>query len=232
MIRDVPREERPRERMLALGAEHLSNAELIALMLRTGRAGESVLALAQRVLNKTGGLRGLTDTSLEELMKIEGIGPAKAVQLLAGMELGRRISRLLTAERAVIRTPGDAAKFAAEYLMEEMRFLTQEHFVCIYLNMKNQVIQKKTIFVGSLHTSVVHPREVFKEAIRCSAASIICAHNHPSGDPTPSREDLEVTERLLDSGNMLGIELLDHVIIGDQRYYSMREKGIIAETNG
>lgn len=225
MIRDVPPEERPRERLISKGAEYLSNVELIALLLRTGRSGESVLTLAQRVIQQTGGLRGLTDANLNELMEIEGIGPAKAVQLLAGVELGRRISRMLPALRTTIRMPSDVA----DYLMDEMRFLTQEHFVCLYLNMKNQIIQKKCIFVGSLNKSVVHPREIFKEAIRCSAASFICVHNHPSGDPTPSREDLEVTERLIEASHLMGIELLDHVVIGDKRYFSMKEKGLIPD---
>ncbi|WP_044641613.1 RadC family protein [Risungbinella massiliensis] len=224
MIRDVPLHERPREKLIHDGPETLGSVDLIALMLRTGTSGESVLTLAQRVINQTGGLRGLTNTTLQELQEIDGIGPAKAVQLLAGVELGRRISRLPPEERPTIRQPGDAARL----LMDEMRFLTQEHFYCLYLNMKNQVIAKKCLFVGSLSSSIVHPREVFKEAVLCSAASIICLHNHPSGDTTPSREDLEVTERLIEAGKLMDIEILDHVIIGDQRYYSMNEKGLIS----
>jgi DNA repair protein RadC len=225
LLRDVPEEERPRERMIRLGPSYVSNAELIALLLRTGSTGESVMTLAQRVLNKGGGLKGLTRLSLQELMGIHGIGPAKAIQLMAGIELGQRISRMMPEDRHAIRSPDDAAC----YVMDELRFLQQEHFICLYLNTKYRVIDKKCIFKGSLNTSVVHPREIFHEAIRCSAAAIICVHNHPSGDPTPSTEDLLVTERLVEVGKLVGIDVVDHLIIGDQTYFSMKEKGLIAE---
>jgi DNA repair protein RadC len=225
LIKDVPVEERPRERLIKFGAEALSNAELIALLLRTGTAHESVLTLSQRVLSQTEGLKGLTKASLMELTQIHGIGPAKAVQLLAGVELGRRISRAVPEERVTIRSPYDAA----QCVMEEMRYLEQEHFLCLFLNTKNKIIHKKCIFVGSLNVSVVHPREVFREAIRYSSAGIICVHNHPSGDVTPSREDLEVTQRLVEAGHLMGIELIDHLIIGDQSYFSMKEKGLILD---
>lgn len=223
MLKDVPEEDRPRERMIRRGREHLSNVELIALLLRTGSAGESVMALAQRVLSQTGGLKGLAQLSYHELTSIHGIGPAKAVQVLAGIELGQRLMKVLPEERDVIRSPDDAVQL----VMEEMRFLQQEHVVCMFLNTKNRVIEKKCIFIGSLNRSVVHPREIFREAIRCSAAGIICVHNHPSGDPTPSQEDIAITKRLQAAGETIGIDLIDHIIIGDQSYYSMREKGII-----
>ncbi|EGK14770.1 DNA repair protein RadC [Desmospora sp. 8437] len=223
MIRDVPAEDRPRERLSREGPASLSNAELVAILLRTGTASESVLQLANRVLSRTEGLKGLAGSTLNELVQIKGIGPAKGIQLLAGIELGRRVFRALPAERTQIRSPGDAA----DYVMDEMRHLSQEHFLCLFLNTKNRVIDKKCIFVGSLNSSVVHPREVFREAIRRSSAGVICVHNHPSGDPTPSREDIHVTERLVEAGQIVGIELLDHIIIGDHRYYSMKEKGII-----
>lgn len=223
MLRDVPEEERPRERMIRQGREHLSNVELIALLLRTGSMGESVMALAQRVLSQTGGLKGIAHLSYHELTQIHGIGPAKAVQILAGIELGQRLMKVLPDERYAIRSPEDAVQL----VMEEMRFLQQEHFVCMFLNTKNRVIEKKCIFIGSLNSSVVHPREIFREAIRCSAAGVICVHNYPSGDPTPSQEDLEITKRLYNAGEMIGIDLIDHLIIGDQLYYSMREKGLI-----
>lgn len=226
LIKDVPLEERPRERMIRFGKEHLSNAELIALLLRTGRTGESVMQLAQRVLAKTGGLKGLTSASWQELAEIPGIGPAKAAQLLAGVELGRRISRSLPEERYAIRSPRDAA----QYVMDELRYQRQELFICLFLDTKYKVIDKKCIFKGSLNVSVVHPREVFHEAIRRSSAAVICVHNHPSGDPTPSREDIEVTERLVEAGRILGIDMIDHLIIGDQTYYSMKEKGLIPES--
>ncbi len=223
MIRDVPEEERPRERMIRLGAGMLSNAELIAILLRTGTSSESVVELGTRVLSQAGGLRGLVGMTFNELIQFRGIGPAKAVQLLAGIELGRRISQMVPEERTAIRSPADAARL----VMEEMRHLTQEHFVCLFLNTKNRVIDKECIFIGSLNTSVVHPREVFREAIRRSAAGVICIHNHPSGDPSPSQEDLNVTARLVEAGRIIGIELVDHLIIGDGCYISLKEKGAI-----
>jgi DNA repair protein RadC len=223
MIRDVPQVERPRERLISDGPESLANHELLAILLRTGTKDESALQLAHRLLNHFEGLRLLKDATIEEMTSIKGIGAAKAVQILAAIELGRRIHRLRYDERYVIRSPEDGAK----YVMEDMRFLSQEHFVCLYLNTKNQVIHRKTVFIGSLNASIVHPREVFKEAIKRSAASIICAHNHPSGDPTPSREDIEVTKRLVECGRMIGIELLDHLIIGEQKFVSLKEKGYV-----
>lgn len=223
MIRDYPVQERPRERMLASGADTLANHELLAILLRTGSKNESVLQLANRIIQHFEGLRQLKDATIDELKEIHGIGDAKAVELLAAIELGRRISRLPFHERFAIRSPDDGA----QYMMDELRFLQQEHFVCLYLNTKNQIIHKKTIFIGSLNSSIVHPREVFKEGFRRSAASIICFHNHPSGDPAPSREDIDVTKRLVECGKMLGIELLDHIIIGDLKYVSLKEKGYV-----
>ncbi|WP_062110292.1 RadC family protein [Bacillus niameyensis] len=221
MIRDFPVDERPRERLIKNGPESLSNHELLAILLRTGSKSESVIQLANRLLTHFDGLTGLKDAVVEELTSIKGIGQAKAVQIVASVELGRRISNLTFNNRFIIRSPEDGAN----YVMNDMRFLSQEHFVCLYLNTKNQVIHRQTVFIGSLNASIVHPREVFKEAFRRSAASIICFHNHPSGNPTPSREDIEVTQRLVECGKMLGIEVLDHLIIGDKKYVSMKEKG-------
>ncbi|MGD6832057.1 RadC family protein [Sutcliffiella halmapala] len=223
MIRDFPEDERPRERLIQDGPQSLSNHELLAIMLRTGSKEESVLQLANRLLTTFEGLRLLKDASVDEMMSIKGIGSAKAVQIMAAVELGRRIHRLQYEDRYVIRSPEDAAN----YVMEDMRFLTQEHFVCLYLNTKNQVLHQQTIFIGSLNASIVHPREVFKEAFRRSAASFICLHNHPSGDPSPSREDIDVTKRLNECGKLIGIELLDHLIIGDQKFISLKEKGYV-----
>ncbi|WP_042342329.1 RadC family protein [Bacillus timonensis] len=223
MIRDYPREERPRERLVTDGADSLSNHELLAILLRTGSKEESVIQLSNRLLHRFEGLRLLKDASVEEITSIKGIGTAKAVQIMAAVELGRRIGKLQYEDRYVIRSPEDGAK----YVMEDMRFLTQEHFVCLYLNTKNQVIHRQTIFIGSLNASIVHPREVYKEAFRRSAASIICIHNHPSGDPAPSREDIEVTKRLVECGRIIGIELLDHLIIGEHKFVSLKEKGYV-----
>lgn len=221
MIRDFAEEDRPRERLITQGPQSLSNQELIAILLRTGTRKESVLNLSNRLLHQFEGLRLLKEASLEEIMTISGIGQAKAVQVMAAIEIGRRISNLTFEDRYVIRSPEDGANF----LMNDMRFLQQEHFVCLYLNTKNQVMHQQTIFIGSLNASIVHPREVFKEAFRRSAASIVCAHNHPSGDPAPSKEDIDVTRRLVECGKMIGIEVLDHLIIGDKKYVSLKEKG-------
>ncbi|MDF2927308.1 MAG: repair protein RadC [Paenibacillaceae bacterium] len=220
-LRDIPQNERPRERMQMQGAQALSNAELLAILLRTGTVAESAVRLAERILGEAGSLKGLIDLRLEQLTSIKGVGPAKALQLQAGVELGRRLSRSAPEERHTIRSPGDAA----ELLMEDMRYLTKEHFVCLFLNTKNHVIGQETVSVGSLNATVVHPREVFRSAIQRSSAAIICAHNHPSGDPTPSHEDIELTKRLAAAGDIVGIELLDHLVIGDQRYISLKEKG-------
>lgn len=223
MIRDVPKTERPRERMVRDGPNALSNQEIIALLLGSGTRSESVLQLATRVLQHFDGLRLLKEASIKELMDIHGIGVAKAVQIMAAMELGKRIQQFTIEDRYTIRSPEDVAN----YVMEEMRHLQQEHFVCLYLSTKNHVLHKKTIFIGSLNASIVHPREVFKEAFRYSAASIVVLHNHPSGDASPSQEDIEVTKRLDQCGRMLGIDLLDHIIIGDNRFCSMKEKGYV-----
>ncbi|HEY4554153.1 MAG TPA: DNA repair protein RadC [Bacillaceae bacterium] len=223
MIRDFPAEERPRERLVNHGPQSLSNHELLAILLRTGSKSESVIQLANRLLTQFGGLGWLKDAALEEMTRMKGIGQAKAIQIAAAVELGRRISNLSYDDRYVIRSPEDGAN----YVMNDMRFLKQEHFVCLYLNTKNQVLHRETVFIGSLNASIVHPREVFREAFRRSAASIICFHNHPSGDPSPSREDIDVTRRLVECGKLIGIEVLDHVIIGDLKYVSMKEKGYV-----
>jgi DNA repair protein RadC len=223
MIRDFPQDERPRERLVQSGAASLSNQELLAILLRTGTRSESVLQLSNRLLTSFDGLTLLKDATLEEITKTKGIGLAKAVQIMAAVELGRRIGNLAFDDRYSIRSPEDGAN----YVMNDMRFLAQEHFVCLYLNTKNQVLHKQTLFIGSLNASIVHPREVFKEAFRRSAASIICIHNHPSGDPTPSREDIEVTKRLVECGRIIGIDILDHLIIGEKKFISLKEKGYL-----
>ncbi len=223
LIRDVPLRERPRERLLQEGAQALTNQEILAILLRSGTKQESVLELAQHVLAKFDGILLLKEAAIEELCSIKGIGEAKAVELLAAIELGKRIHSMQPEERYVIRSPEDVSN----YVMEDMRFLQQEHFDCLYLNTKNQVLHRKTIFIGSLNASICHPREIFKEALRRSAASVICLHNHPSGDPSPSREDIEMTKRLAESGKMIGIELLDHIIIGDRKFVSLKEQGYV-----
>lgn len=220
-IHDVHEADRPRERLIRQGAKSLSNQELIAILLGTGTKRESVLTVANRVLINFEKLHNLKHATLEEITEIKGIGEAKAVLLLAAIELGRRLASKDLEERFTIRSPEDAATF----LMQDMTSLQQEHFVCLFLNVKNRVLHKQTIFVGSLNASIVHPREIFREAVKRSAASIICSHNHPSGIPTPSPEDIDVTTRLYEAGKIVGVDLLDHVIIGDHQFISMKEKG-------
>ena len=221
MIRDVHIADRPRERLIRQGAHSLSNQELIAILLRTGTKEESVLVLANRILSSFDKIQDLKDATIEELMTVKGVGEAKAVQILAAVEVGKRLYRQHSEGRYSIRSPEDAAA----YLMTDMSSLTQEHFVVLFMNVKNEVLHKQTIFIGSLNSSIVHPREIFREAVKRSAASIIVAHNHPSGNPSPSPEDIEVTKRLIEAGSIMGIELLDHVIIGDHRFISLKEKG-------
>ncbi|TJY41446.1 JAB domain-containing protein [Cohnella pontilimi] len=222
-LRDLPEDERPRERMARLGAEALSHAELLAILLRTGSRRESAIHLAQRILQDCGGLRRFAERSWDELTHIPGIGPAKAIELQASLELGRRVARSRLPEAPPVTRPQDAA----DLLMEELRHLREEHFVVLFLNTKNRVIGRQTVSVGSLNASVVHPREVFRAAIRRSSASILCAHNHPSGDPTPSPEDIQLTRRLAEAGELVGIELLDHIVIGDNRFISLKELGCL-----
>lgn len=222
-MKNVPLYERPRERLLRQGAALLSDSELLAILLRTGFEQQSAIDVAKQLLVAFQDLHGLAQASQEELTRIKGIGPVKAIELQAAFELGRRLQQKRQFERTTIRYPRDVANL----LMPEMRQLTQEHFICLFLNTKNHVTGKETIFVGSLDASIVHPREVFKEAIRRSSASVVCAHNHPSGDPTPSREDIAVTQTLKAAGEVVGITLLDHVIIGDGHFISLKEQGYL-----
>jgi DNA repair protein RadC len=226
-IKDLPEQERPRERLLRYGPQVLSDTELIALLIRTGTPAESALVLAQRLLKGNGSKSGLAfvaRANIEELLKIKGIGVAKSVQLKAAVELGRRISARGGDEDVItINSPYDVKNL----LMEEMRYLDKEYFKAILLNVKNHVISIEDVSIGSLNSSIVHPREVFKAAVKRSSASIILAHNHPSGDPIPSKEDIDVTKRLVEAGKILGIEVLDHIIIGDGCFISFKEKHII-----
>ncbi len=221
MVKDVAKFDRPRERLLREGAKSLSHQELLAILLRTGTKETSVYALANRLLQELKEIQELRDVRVEELLQIKGIGKAKATQILAAVELGRRIYRQSEERRYQIRSPKDAAS----YVMVDMSGLQQEHFVALYLNVKNEIIHTQTLFIGSLNSSIVHPRELFREAVRRSAASIIVVHNHPSGNTEPSPEDIQVTHRLVEAGQIIGIEIIDHIIIGDYNFLSLKENG-------
>lgn len=225
-LSNLPVSEKPYERMEAYGAGTLTDAELLAIIIRTGTREDTAVGLGQKVLllkEGPGGLNNIKELSIEQLSTVSGIGRVKAIQLKAVSELAKRMaSTPIMGEKVYIRSSYDVRNL----LMEEMRELKKEVLKVIFLNIKNCVIKILDISVGSLSASIVHPREVFTEGIKCSCAGIIIAHNHPSGDPTPSREDVETTRRLFNAGEMLGISLIDHIIIGDGVFISMKEKGL------
>lgn len=220
-FKDLPANERPRERMLNYGASSLSNAELIAILLRTGTATENVLQVAEQVLTKCGGLAGLMRASHTDLMEIDGLGPTKATQMMAVVELAKRAMTLPATERPVIDKSEDAAKF-----FMDMQFLQQEQVRILLLDSARRVIASPTIYIGTLNTSVLRVSEIYREAITRNCPAIILAHNHPSGDPTPSPEDLELTHTLIAAGKLLDIQLLDHLVMGQNRWVSMKTLGL------
>jgi len=221
-IKQLAPELRPRERLLAAGPSALSDGELLGLLFGIGTRDKTAVELAGEVISESGGLHGLFDVSVHELTKVKGIGEAKACIILAAVELGRRIGQVRNPGRPVISSPADVDRL----LRGRIANLDRENFVVVLLNTKNEVIETSTVSVGTLGASLVHPREVFKPAVRASAASVILAHNHPSGKVEPSREDREVTRRLGEAADILGIEVLDHVIVGDG-YFSMKENGML-----
>ena len=221
-IRELPTDERPRERLIAYGADALSISELLAVLLRTGTEQNSAIGLAEMLLHRFGNIRGVAHATIEEMAEVHGIGPAKAAQIKAAIEFGRRLISASPEERTKIRSPRDVYNLLGPNLRDEKR----EHFVALLLDTKNGVMRSKTVSVGDLSSSIVHPREVFVEAIRHGSASIIVSHNHPSGDPAPSPEDIAVTRRLAEAGELLGIELLDHIVLGDDRWVSLKERGL------
>ena len=222
-IMDLPTYERPRERLMRYGADTLSNAELLAIILRTGTRKEDIVTLSNKIIKESGGLNGLLNMNFDEFMELHGIGEAKAAQLIALSELSKRFKSYRAGDVCKITQPKDAA----DYVIEDMKSLNVEHLKVIMLNTKNIVISVCDISMGSLNSSIVHPREVFCEAIKKRSASIIICHNHPSGDPTPSSEDINITNRLRECGKIIGIELLDHLIIGNGIFISLKEKGIL-----
>jgi DNA repair protein RadC len=221
-ITDIPAEDRPRNRLLKCGAASLSNSELLSIILRTGSVAENAIALSQRVLSQFD-LKQLSAIDAPQLMKIHGIKSGKAAQIVACFELARRLEMFDSLPKFKINSPEDVYR----RLYPTMRESKKEHFMELCLDTKNQVIREDTISIGSLNANIVHPREVFRTALIESAAHIIVAHNHPSGDPTPSREDIDITKKLVETGKIMGIDILDHVIIGDGRHFSMKEAGHI-----
>ena len=221
-IPSLPENERPREKLLKLGVGSLSNAELLAILLRTGIKNQNVLTLSYKILSQEGGIRFLSNASVEELCEINGIGLAKASQLIAAVELGKRIAQCTDEDEFFIKRPQDAA----DLLMEDMRYLKKEHMKVILLNVKCKVIGIEEVSVGNLNSSLAHPREIYIPAIKKSSANIILVHNHPSGDPSPSRDDIDITKRIYESGKILGIGLYDHIIIGDGVFVSLKEKNL------
>jgi len=221
-IKELPSSERPRERLLNYGAGALSTAELLAIILRTGTTDENVVRMSQRLLATFGDVGGLVQTNPASLMAEKGLGPAKVTQLKAALELGRRLLVESPEERPQVRSPADAANL----VLSEMGLLEQEHLRVMLLDTKNRVLETPTVYVGSLNTSLIRVGELFREAIRANCASIIVLHNHPSGDPTPSPEDVAVTKQIVDAGRLLDVEVLDHLIIGRQRFVSLKERGL------
>lgn len=222
-IKALPEEERPMEKGLYLGMEQLSNAELIALLLNSGTKEKSAIAVAEEILSLGAGISGLRDLSAQELMHVAGVGKGKAARILAALELGKRIAARPEGRPVNVNSPDDIAGL----FMEELRGLKKETFRALFLNAKGDIISAETISVGELTSTLVHPREVFHAAVKKSAAAVVFIHNHPSGDPSPSREDIETTRRLTDCGRLLGIRVLDHLIIGDGRYVSMQASGAV-----
>jgi len=221
-IHDMPAGERPRERLERYGAAALSNAELLAIILRSGVKGQSVLNLAQALLAKHGGLMGLARAGFSDLCAEHGLGPAKTTQLKAALELGRRQLVESPDARPQVTSPADAANL----VLLEMGVLEKEEVRVVILDTRNRVLSIPTIYVGSLNTNVVRMAELFRDAIKQNAAAIIVVHNHPSGDPTPSPEDVRLTEMLVQAGKLMDIEVLDHLIIGQGRFISLKERGL------
>ena len=219
MIRDLPMDLRPRERMVYAGPSALSDAELLAIILRVGVGGENVIRMAERLLTHFGSVAGLAQASLDELAQQRGMGQAKATQIKAALELGKRLAATPNG-RAQVRGPGDVANL----LMVEMGLLEQEHLRVVLLDTKNFVMRVASVYVGSLNSATVRIGELFREPIRANCASIIIVHNHPSGAPTPSPEDVRTTEMIVEAGKLLDIEVLDHLVIGRNCFVSLKER--------
>ncbi|MFC1900223.1 DNA repair protein RadC [Chloroflexota bacterium] len=222
-IHDLPASERPRERLQKYGVEALSAQEILSLIMGRGIAGESVTVTSQRLLSEFVSIKGIAAASLEELARVKGIGPAKASQIKAAFELANRLEGYPEpGKKTLVKTPEEVVSLVKGRLKDKKK----EHFQVLLLDTRSQLIKIAEVSVGSLDTSIVHPREVFKEAISASAASVLFVHNHPSGDPSPSEDDIKLTERLCQAGEVMGIEVLDHIIIADNKYVSLKREGI------
>lgn len=221
-IKEIECSDRPREKLLAFGASSLNEYELLAIIINTGTVNASALELAREIIEKANGVRGLADITLDELVRINGIKKVKAARIYAALELSRRISKSRGLKKYFITSP----ESVAEIYMEELRYNKKELVKLLLLDTKGAVIGDVLVSEGSLNSSIVHPREVFREAIMRSANRLVLVHNHPSGDPTPSEQDVQITKRLVDAGRIMGIELLDHIIIGDGEYVSLKQQGL------
>jgi DNA repair protein RadC len=223
-VRDLPLSERPRERLLKLGSEALSAQEILALILGRGIKGESVMVTSQKLLSRFGNLKGIANASVEELSEIKGVGLAKAAQIKAALELSKRLEGDAgEKQKPVVKSPEDVVNIVKSQLKGKKK----EHFLVLCLDTRNRVINCRPVSIGSLDTSIVHPREVFKEAVSSSAASVIFVHNHPSGDPEPSKEDVELTKRLVKAGEIIGIDVLDHIVVCDRSYLSLKASNLL-----
>ena len=224
IIKEMPLSERPREKLIADGPGSLSNRELLAILIGSGTRERTALSIADELLcMDSRGLKSLSECTVSDLSGVKGIGTAKACVLVSAIELGKRISSGSVYEEKKISAVGDVV----DVFMEKMRYLKKEYFNALLLNSKGGIICEETVSIGDLHTSIVHPREAFQAAVNRGAAAVVFVHNHPSGDPTPSSEDINVTKRLIMAGNVMGISVFDHIIIGDGTYVSLNEKGYI-----
>lgn len=220
-IKDIPRSDRPREKLVKHGSQFLSNSELLAILLGSGYKGKNVIQLARDVLRKYQS-KNLPKLTYQELVSQKGVGKVAACRILSAFELATRLLLDQDGEAVIIKTPNDVYQ-----LLKEIGKYKKEHFVGLYLNARNQLIHQETISIGGLNANIIHPREVFEPAIKHHAASIIVVHNHPSGSLKPSEEDLEITKRLVKTGKLLGIKVVDHLIIAGKKFFSLKEKGLI-----
>jgi len=222
-VQDLPKSERPRERLIKLGPEALSAQELLALIIARGVAGKSVMEIAQDLLSKFGSVKGVREATIGQLCKIEGINQAKAAQIRACFEIGKRGELELEQKRYDINNPRAVIRAVGASIKDKAK----EHFKLIILGSRNKILAITNVSVGTLDASFAHPREIFKDAITHNAASVILVHNHPSGDPEPSEDDLKITKKLVEAGKILGIEVLDHIIITKNSFFSFKDKGLL-----